>query len=103
MKYKVYTIEYGYIYGEDDDLYCTNEESFIDENKYKIKLKSILESAIGNYSKKGFYIECYEDIMELTKEDLENLREFNCLVDCPYKNDMTQNFIIKNGDKYAED
>ena len=100
MKHKVYTIMFGYI-DKDGSYECTNEESFLTEEEYKSALKEILASSINNTSKDGFWVECYCDIEDLTKEDLVDIKEYNSMTE-PTKATMIQEFVITNFNKEGD-
>lgn len=92
----VYTIEYGYIDSE-DNYFCENELNFISKIDYYNQIKILIEKAMYNTeNKQYYYIEGYEDEIELTEEDFRLLSRYKSLVDCSPKNKMIQSYIIKN-------
>lgn len=87
MKHKVYTIEYGKFWIEGDDYFveCKNQPSFLDIDKANEELASYLKQSdlffVNNEEykkvqyKEGYYIELYENEVELTEKEIKDIEE----------------------------
>ena len=98
MKKIIWTIENGYIDDNGEEI-CTNETNYLTKEDYEKDLAEILKSTINNFGNawtNGWYVECYQDIQEITQEDIENIKDYKSLIDCAGKSYLIQSYRILN-------
>lgn len=85
---KVYTIEFGLLLNDESGtaFYCLNQPSFLDAKKANEELELYLrETGLGfredngyytETRNDGYYIEMYENDVELTAEEIKEIEEY---------------------------
>ncbi len=100
----IYTVEFGIISYDNPDnipddsaeswLECKNEPSFLTEEEALNAIQEYMKIS-RNIGSNAFYCELYVGESNLSKEELDELKEFSCIADPP-KDVLLQEIIIKD-------